>query len=90
MKYHTSKLKSFGSESMSDCTPHVTDIRASESFPQNSSKSKVSVENVASDYGLGDLWRLVAGNPEQDEIVNARLRPGTSEKHLHLEHHRLA
>jgi hypothetical protein len=27
---------------------------------------------------------------EQDELVNARLRAGTAEKHLHLEHHRLA
>ena len=99
MKHHTSRLKDFDSESMSDCTPHASGIRASERiskyfkrwFPdQHSSQSKVSVENVVSDYGIGNLWRLVGANPEPVEIVNTRLRARTSKKHLHLAAHWLA
>ena len=57
MKSYMSRLKSFDLESMSGCTPQATGIRA-------------SVENVVSDYGLGDLWRLVERNPEQVRLDN--------------------
>ena len=79
MKYHTSRLKIFSSGSMSDCTPHASGVRASERilqyfkrwFPdQPSSQSKVSVENVVSDYGFGYLLRWVGANPEPVRVDN--------------------
>ena len=79
MKSDTSRLKIFDSESMSDCTSHASGVRASESFPRNSKRwlpaqhfreSKASVENVISDYGFGNLWRLVGANPEPVRIDN--------------------
>ena len=93
MKNQVSRLKDFDSGSMSDCTSQATDVRATERVPtdfkrwfpiQHFSQSKVSVENVFSDHGLRDLWRLVGANPEPVEIVNTRLRARTSKKHLHL------
>ena len=83
MRDQTSRLKNFDLESMSDCTPHASGVRASERisqyfkrwFPdQHFSQSKASVENVVSDYGIGDLWRLVGANPEPvglDNPINA-------------------
>ena len=74
-----SRLKSFDSGSMSDSIPHATGLRASESIPwnfkgwfpdQDSSQYKVSVENVVSDYGIRDLWRLIGANPEPVGLVN--------------------
>ena len=74
-----SRLKSFDSGSMSDSIPHATGLRASESIPwnfkgwfpdQDSSQYKVSVENVVSDYGFRNLWRLVGANPEPVRIDN--------------------
>ena len=79
MRDHTSRLKNFDSGSMSVCTPHASGLRAAESFPRNSkrwfpdqhsSQSKISVENVVSDYGIGNLWRLVGANPEPVRIDN--------------------
>ena len=99
MKHHVSRLKNFGLESMSDCTPQVTGVRATERISQGSTRLLQSassreleapVKASVSNYGLENLWRLVAGNPEQDELVNARSRHKTSEKHLHLADHRLA
>ena len=99
MRDHTSRLKNFDLESMSDCTPHVTGLRVTERISkyfkrwflvQHLRQLKVSVENAVSDYGSGDLWTLAGTNPEPVELVNARSRPKTSKKHLHLEHLRLA
>ena len=79
MRDHTSRLKNFDSGSMSVCTPHALGVRALESFPlnfkrwfpdQHSSQSKVSVENVVSDYGFGYLLRWVGANPEPVRIDN--------------------
>jgi len=79
MRDHTSRLKSFDLGSMSDCTSHALGVRALESFPSNfkrwfpdqhSSQSKVSVENVVSDYGFGYLLRWVGANPEPVRIDN--------------------
>ena len=90
MKYHTSRLKIFDLESMSDRTPQATGVRATGRIPQDFkrwfpiqhfSQSKVSVENVVSDYGLGDLWRLVGANPEPvgvDNPSNAQLNSTSS------------
>ena len=85
IKYHTSRLKIFDLESMSDRTPQATGVRATERIPQDFkrwfpiqhfSQSKVSVENVVSDYGLGDLWRLVGANPEPVGVDNPSNAPG--------------
>ena len=79
MKYPVSSLMSFDSESMSDCTPHLTGIRVTERIPryfkrwfptQHFSQLKVSVENVVSGHGSGNLWTLVEANPEPVGIVN--------------------
>ena len=87
MKHHTSRLKIFDSGSMSDCTPQARGIRVTERIPsyfkrwfptQHSSQPKVSVENVTSYYGLGDLWRLLAGNPEPVGVVNPSNAAGNS------------
>ena len=87
MKYNVSRLKIFDLESMSDRTPQATSVRATERIPrdfkrwfpiQHFSQSKVSVENVVSDYGLGDLWRLVGANPEPVRIDNPSNAPENS------------
>ena len=79
MRDHVSRLKNIDLESMSDCTPHASGLRASEGFPRNfkrlfpgqhSSQSKVSVENVVSDYGFGYRLRWVGANPEPVRIDN--------------------
>ena len=93
MKHHVSRLKIFDMESMSDCTSQVTDVRATERISQGSTrllqgasfrKLEAPAKASVSDYGPENLWGLVAGNPEQDELVNTRLRARTSKKHLHL------
>ena len=60
-----SRLEDFDSESMSDCTSHASGIRA-------------SVENVVSDYGFGNLLRLVGANPEPVRVDNPSNAPGNS------------
>ena len=62
---HTSRLKSFDLESMSDCTPHASGVQA-------------FVENVISDYGIEDLWRLAVGNPEPGGVDNPSNAPENS------------
>ena len=99
MKYHVSRLTIFDSESMSDCTPHVTDIRVIERIPQDSTRQlqvdpfrqlEASVKDSVSGYSQRNLWKHIEGNLEPDEIVNARSRHRNSKKHLHLAHLRLA
>ena len=79
MKYPVSRLMSFDSESMSDCTPHLAGIRVAERIPQDSTRwfstqhfrqLKASVENVVSGHGSGNLWTLVGANPEPVGVVN--------------------
>ena len=73
MKYNVSSLMSFDSESMSDCTPHLTGIRVTERIPkyfkrwfqtQHFRQLKASVENEVLGHGSGNLWTLVEANPE--------------------------
>ena len=105
MKSHTSRLKIFDSASMSESTPQASGVRATERvsqdfkghfqtkrlFPINRFRLlKAWVETVVSSHGLGDIRKVFAGRLEPDELVNARSRPKTSKKHLHLVHHRLA
>ena len=100
MKYHVSRLKIFDSESMSESTPQVTGIRATERMTEDSTRLlqndssvqlKASVKDLVSGYSQRNFWKgIEERSPEPDELVNARLRARTSKKHLHLEHHRLA
>ena len=57
MKSYTSRLKNFDLGSMSDSIPHAIGIRA-------------TVENVVSDYGIGNLLGWVGANPEPVRIDN--------------------
>ena len=79
MKHHVSRLKNFGLESMSDCTPQVTGVRATERIPQGSTrllqgasfrKLEAPVKALVSGYSLGKLWTFTAGNPEPVRLDN--------------------
>ena len=79
MKHHVSRLKIFDLESKSDCTSHATGVRATERISQGSTRLlqgassrelEASVKVSVSNYGPENLWRLVAGNPEQVRLDN--------------------
>ena len=87
MKSDVSRLKIFDLESMSDCTPHATGIRATERIPRNFKRwfsnqhfrdLKVFVMSMVSSYGLGDLWTLIAGRVQQVGIDNPINAPENS------------
>ena len=99
MKSHTSRLKIFDSESMSERTPQASDVRATERISRDSKRYfqtkrfrqlKTSVQNVVSNYDQRNLWTFMEQWLEPVEIVNARSHHRTSKKHLHLAPHRLA
>ena len=66
------------------------DNEANNAFENPQGSSGKMPANFLEPSPVEPLWRLIEGEPRPDELANARSRHRTSEKHLHLEHHRLA